>query len=94
MKFIFALAIALLALFSSKSGNANPAVAGPVAFAQLKQPIQRKYWSSGKGLYADTKEKSSFSQHANSLAILAGMLVWKGKLYELKAGGNRMVIEQ
>ena len=42
--------------------------------AQLKQTIQRKYWSSAKGLYADTKEKTSFSQHANSLAILTGML--------------------
>jgi hypothetical protein len=41
---------------------------------QLKQTIQQKYWSPEKGLYADTKEKSSFSQHANSLAILTGML--------------------
>ncbi|HEV2479176.1 MAG TPA: alpha-L-rhamnosidase N-terminal domain-containing protein [Puia sp.] len=42
--------------------------------AQLKQTIQQKYWSAGKGLYADTKEKNSFSQHANALAILTGML--------------------
>ena len=42
--------------------------------AQLKQTIQRKYWSAANGLYADTKEKSSFSQHANSLAILTRML--------------------
>ena len=42
--------------------------------SQLKQTIQQKYWSTEKGLYADTKEKTSFSQHANSLAILTGML--------------------
>jgi alpha-L-rhamnosidase len=41
--------------------------------AQLKQTIQRKYWSAVRGLYADTKEQNSFSQHANSLAILTGM---------------------
>lgn len=42
--------------------------------AELKQTIQRKYWSVERGLYADTKEKTSFSQHANSLAVLTGML--------------------
>jgi hypothetical protein len=42
--------------------------------AQLRQTIQQKYWSPKKGLYADTKEKTTFSQHANSLAILTGML--------------------
>ena len=41
---------------------------------QLKQTIQRKYWNAAHGLYADTKEQNSFSQHANSLAILTGML--------------------
>jgi alpha-L-rhamnosidase len=41
---------------------------------QLKATIQRKYWDEGKKLYADTKEKTGFSQHANSLAILTGML--------------------
>ncbi|HVU54645.1 MAG TPA: alpha-L-rhamnosidase C-terminal domain-containing protein [Puia sp.] len=42
--------------------------------AQLKQTIQRKYWSAERGLYADTKEKIYFSQHTNALAILTGML--------------------
>ena len=42
--------------------------------AQLKQTIRQKYWDAEKGLYADTKGKTSFSQHANSLAILTGML--------------------
>ncbi|GGH10515.1 alpha-L-rhamnosidase-related protein [Mucilaginibacter phyllosphaerae] len=40
--------------------------------AQLKQTIQHKYWVAGKGLYADTKHKDTYSQHANALAILSG----------------------
>jgi alpha-L-rhamnosidase len=39
---------------------------------QLKKTIQSKYWDAGKGLFADTKEKNTYSQHANSLAILSG----------------------
>jgi alpha-L-rhamnosidase len=42
--------------------------------AQLKQTIQRKYWNPARGLYGDTREQNNFSQHANSLAILTGML--------------------
>jgi alpha-L-rhamnosidase len=42
--------------------------------AQLKQTIQNKYWDAGKGVYADTKDKDTYSQHANSLAILSGMV--------------------
>ncbi|MBN8853766.1 MAG: alpha-rhamnosidase [Sphingobacteriales bacterium 50-39] len=57
--------------------------------AQLKQTIQRKYWSSPKGLYADTKEKTSFSQHANSLAILTGIL----SKADAMAVGKRMLTD-
>lgn len=42
--------------------------------AQLKVTIRRKYWDTAKRLYADTKEKTGFSQHVNSLAILTGMV--------------------
>ncbi|NTS42592.1 alpha-L-rhamnosidase N-terminal domain-containing protein [Flavisolibacter sp. BT320] len=41
--------------------------------AQLKQTIQRKYWDPQRKLYADTKGKKEYSQHTNSLAILAGV---------------------
>ncbi len=41
---------------------------------QLKQTIQKKYWDKARGLYADTEAKDLFSQHTNSLAILAGMI--------------------
>jgi hypothetical protein len=55
--------------------------------AQLKQTIQRKYWNAARGLYADTKEQNSFSQHTNSLAILTGMLNKTG----MTAVGKRML---
>ena len=41
---------------------------------QLKKGIQNAYWDASKGLYAQTVEKKLFSQHANSLAILANMV--------------------
>ncbi|MDB5139011.1 MAG: Bacterial alpha-L-rhamnosidase [Mucilaginibacter sp.] len=41
---------------------------------QLKATIRRKYWDPVKKLYADTKEKTGYSQHVNSLAILTGMV--------------------
>jgi hypothetical protein len=41
---------------------------------QLGTAIKLKYWDASKGLYADTPEKDLFSQHANSLAILAGLV--------------------
>ena len=41
---------------------------------QLQQTIQQNYWDDATKRYADTKEKQNFSQHANSLAILAGIV--------------------
>ncbi|GAB3431280.1 alpha-L-rhamnosidase-related protein [Niabella aquatica] len=41
---------------------------------QLRQTIKLKYWDSTKMLYADTNEKKSFSQHANALALLTGLV--------------------
>ena len=47
-------------------------------YAQLSESLWRssyeRCWSNEKGLIADTPDKSSFSQHANVLAILTGML--------------------
>jgi hypothetical protein len=42
--------------------------------ARLRRTITDLYWDSDKGLVADTPEKTAFSQHANALAILAGVL--------------------
>jgi hypothetical protein len=41
---------------------------------QLKNSIQNTYWSEEKGLYAQTSEKEIFSQHANAMAIITGMV--------------------
>jgi alpha-L-rhamnosidase len=41
---------------------------------QLKKTILGKYWDPSRGLFADTPEKDLFSQHANALAILAGIV--------------------
>lgn len=41
---------------------------------QLKVTIRQKYWDPVKNIYADTKEKQSYSQHTNSLAILTGLV--------------------
>ncbi len=54
---------------------------------QLKQTIRRKYWSARRGLYADTREKNTFSQHANALAVLTGMV----SKTDRRAMGNRML---
>ena len=42
--------------------------------AQLKKTIRAKYWNASRKLFADTKEKDVYSQHANSLAVLAGVV--------------------
>jgi alpha-L-rhamnosidase len=41
---------------------------------QLIVTIRNKYWDNTRKLFADTPEKDVFSQHANSLAILTGMV--------------------
>lgn len=38
----------------------------------LKPVLRALYWDASRGLYADTEVHDKFSQHANSLAILAG----------------------
>ena len=40
----------------------------------LFQTIKTKYWDGKRQLFADTKEKNYFSQHANTLAILTNVV--------------------
>ncbi len=44
------------------------------AARQLKTTIQNKYWDAKTMRFADRAEKDLFSQHANALAILTGMV--------------------
>ncbi len=41
---------------------------------ELAVTIQDKYWDETRKLFADTPQKDKFSQHASSLAILAGLV--------------------
>lgn len=41
---------------------------------QLKTTVRGKYWDATSGLFADTQEKDVFSQHANALAVLCGLV--------------------
>ena len=40
----------------------------------IRGTIRTKYWDAARGLFADTYDHRSFSQHVNSLAILAGIV--------------------
>ncbi|MBN8728983.1 MAG: family 78 glycoside hydrolase catalytic domain [Acidobacteria bacterium] len=39
---------------------------------QLRSALPALYWDEGRNLFADTPERKSFSQHTQSLAVLAG----------------------
>lgn len=41
---------------------------------KLKATIQAKYWDGTRKMYADTPKKDKFSQHNNTMAILAGLV--------------------
>lgn len=40
--------------------------------AAMRKAVKAQYWDAGRGYFADTPEKTTFSQHANALAVLAG----------------------
>jgi len=40
----------------------------------MKKTMREKYWDESRGLFADTFDHRSYSQHTNSLAILAGLV--------------------
>lgn len=69
-------------LLALQSAVALEQTEGSVEFAELYQKlakqvektIQDKYWDDSKNIYADTPQKDNFSQHTNSLAILAGLV--------------------
>lgn len=68
----------LLALQSAKDlelneGSEDYAFLYDSIAGRLAETIKNKYWDSSRNLFADTPEKDKFSQHTNSLAILAGL---------------------
>jgi hypothetical protein len=44
------------------------------AASLLQKTVLKKYWDNGRQLFADTEAKDLFSQHANALAILSGVV--------------------
>ncbi|MDR2811100.1 MAG: alpha-L-rhamnosidase N-terminal domain-containing protein [Tannerellaceae bacterium] len=41
---------------------------------QIRNTIRSKYWDEERGLFADTHDHRAYSQHVNSLVVLAGIL--------------------
>ncbi|MBQ6747194.1 MAG: alpha-L-rhamnosidase N-terminal domain-containing protein [Bacteroidaceae bacterium] len=68
------LALQMMTELENYRGNTFMAEEYSKQVEQLKQSVQQAYWDDAKGLYAQTSEKQIFSQHANSLAILTGMV--------------------
>jgi alpha-L-rhamnosidase len=56
----------------------------------LKKTIKARYWDDNRKLFADTKEKNSFSQHSNCLAILGEAVTGQ----EAKALLNKILNER
>lgn len=54
----------------------SPALAAEyrAAATRLRTTIPARYWDAGRRLLADTTEHKAFSQHANVLAVLAGLV--------------------
>lgn len=42
--------------------------------SSIRTTIRSKYWDTSRKLFADTYKHNSFSQHVNSLAVLAGIV--------------------
>ena len=42
--------------------------------AKLAESVKKAYWNEEKGLFADRIEQDQYSQHANALAILCGIV--------------------
>jgi hypothetical protein len=72
LQLLFAYQVA--AEMEAKSGMKEYAALYKKYAAQLKSTIRKKYWDASKELFADRIEKDQYSQHANALAILTGVV--------------------
>src|SRR5690606_15657414 len=55
--------------------HGDPALAGrwQRMATTLRTALPRQFWSTQRGLWADDESHASFSQHAQALAVIAGM---------------------
>ena len=42
--------------------------------SEIRKRFKQKYWDAERGLFADTFDHHSFSQHVNSMAVIAGIV--------------------
>jgi hypothetical protein len=78
-------ALDLQLLMAYEAAVALESKAGLSAFAdqyarqiiKLKQTIKANYWDATRKMFSDTKEKDTYSQHCNSLAILTDVIIGK-----------------
>lgn len=68
------LALQSAVILERSEGSEEFAVLYEKIARSLEQTIRDKYWDESRKLFADTPLKDKFSQHANSLAILAGLV--------------------
>ena len=43
---------------------------------RIRSSFKEKYWDESRGVFADTHDHRAYSQHVNSMAILAGIVTW------------------
>ncbi|HZT32461.1 MAG TPA: alpha-L-rhamnosidase C-terminal domain-containing protein [Bryobacteraceae bacterium] len=55
-------------------GSKALAVEDREAADRLRSTVRELYWDAGRRMFADTPEKTEFSQHANALAVLAEVI--------------------
>lgn len=70
----FAIALDYAADLSRAAGRAEEADARAHLAGAIRQAVMARCWDTGRRLVADTPEKTSFSQHANALAVLSGAI--------------------
>jgi hypothetical protein len=55
-------------------GSRSMAAEYRTAASRLRETVRAQYWDAARGLFADTPARRQHSQHANVLAILAGVV--------------------
>ncbi|MFL5729417.1 MAG: alpha-L-rhamnosidase C-terminal domain-containing protein [Cytophagaceae bacterium] len=58
----------------SDLGNKHIAWKYDLKIKQLQESIKKNYWDAGSNYFADTPDKKNFSQHSNTLAVIAGLV--------------------
>ena len=71
---LFILALDAVSEMEAAFGSASQSAYYHHLSGQIRQTIRAKYWDEGRGLFADTHDHRAYSQHVNSLAVIAGIV--------------------